>query len=643
MVHYINRGAVITIADPLRPGEYKEIRNSDWDALPEIISFTEFLRWNYTWDYGRYIRQAHAYGRLPLPWGMPKTAEIANVRILDGKYDRKDQKSFWMHVICQVTFVSEDGEFNQQYLVHGMLWQNGISDFMLSADLYDEQYICCRHPLDEYLVPILQKREFDRIAQEIRDEFIPDAEGKIDGFILAQAMDYQVRYARLSKNRSVRSKLIPEKRTVTVYDKYYHKQLLEVEDRTILVDQELKEKDEKHAAIIHECVHAYLHNLFYTLQSYYRRIIGKEAPEFDDYFYSPEQRKCVHWMETQANAITRHIQMPQDETEEAILGCFDRIVGKPDWDDYRELIDCIKTKFGVSRYAAKKRILELGWSEVRGIYVYNVTGYVEDYDVAINFPEDSTYTLSLSDISDIHAECEEFAALVHSGRFIYVDGHVVLNQEKYIVRDPLYHIVIGLTEYARHHMAECCLDFKRVYGEFDYSYTFGELHKDELKPITPENRTLSEEQRKRLRSVMYELETECGRLECEPTVSPFGRAVIFHMERCGLTIDQVADRSGLGVNTISNMRSGKKVRLETVLAFCAALELEKIFRIDLMQKAHVQFDTGNPAHRLYMTIFELFPKPSVFLINECLIEEGFTPWTQERETTKRLAKKSAAG
>ena len=112
------------------------------------------------------------------------------------------------------------------------------------------------------------------------------------------------------------------------------------------------------------------------------------------------------------------------------------------------------------------------------------------------------------------------------------------------------------------------------------------------------------------------------------------------MERCGVTSDQVADRSIMGVNTVNKMRSGKKVKLETVLAFCVALELEESFRIDLMQKAKVDYDMSNPAHRLYVTIFELMEKPNVFQINELLKAEGFTPWTRDREEKKRYAKKS---
>ena len=82
----------------------------------------------------------------------------------------------------------------------------------------------------------------------------------------------------------------------------------------------------------------------------------------------------------------------------------------------------------------------------------------------------------------------------------------------------------------------------------------------------------------------------------------------------------------------------------TNFTFDQVKDFEKAYEIfDLMQKAHVQFDPGNPAHRMYMTIFDLLPEANVFQINECLMAEGFKPWTQERESTKRLAKKSAAG
>ena len=114
------------------------------------------------------------------------------------------------------------------------------------------------------------------------------------------------------------------------------------------------------------------------------------------------------------------------------------------------------------------------------------------------------------------------------------------------------------------------------------------------------------------------------------------------MARCNVTEDIVADRSGLGVDTVSKMRQGETVKLETVLAFCVALELEEAFRYDLMKKADVRFDMRKKAHKVYLTIFDILPDANVFQINQFLKNENLTTWTKECECKKRRAKKNAA-
>lgn len=448
MTIYLDREPFLTIPDKLHPGQYKVIRNPDWHGeLPEIVSFTDFLKWNYTLEYGRHIRELHYYRQLPLPWGVPRDADIETVIIEEGRYDRIDHDSFDMYVICNVVFDMNGCRQCQKYIVHGYYCSNGVSDFLCDAELYNGQFIRLNNPLDEFLVPILSKKDFESIAQKIFEGFYPyksNYPGCINTFVIARFMGLDIKYARLSKNGKVKSKLILDKRDTTVYDKDGKTIKMKITGPTILVYESLEEEEAQNA-IIHECVHAYLHNLFYELQSYYRKMVGRKMPEFNDYFYSKTQRSCLKWMETQANAIPRFIQMPEEQASEVILNFFEKLPGEPDWDDYRELIDLVKWKFGVSRNAAKKCIIELGWPEVRGVYVYNTTGYVEDYDVELRFPDDYNYTLSFSHISDVFASCETFAELVRSKKFIYLDGHVVINCDRYIRKE--HGIAMGLTEY----------------------------------------------------------------------------------------------------------------------------------------------------------------------------------------------------
>ena len=96
MLTHINRGPVITVKDPLRLGQYKQFRNPDWNEMPEIVSFTQFLTWNYLTDYGQHIRRLHHRGQLPLPWYIDFDSTITNVSIRDGKFDGIDESSFYM-------------------------------------------------------------------------------------------------------------------------------------------------------------------------------------------------------------------------------------------------------------------------------------------------------------------------------------------------------------------------------------------------------------------------------------------------------------------------------------------------------------------------------------------------------------------
>ena len=220
MTIYLDRGPFLHIPDKLHPGQYKVIRNPDWHGeLPEIVSFTDFLKWNYTQDYGRYIRELHSHHWLPLPWGVPQNAEIETVIIEEGRYDRIDNDSFDMYVICGVLFDMNGCQQYQKYIVHGFYSSYGGSDFLCSAEMYDGKYIRLNHPLDEFLVPILSKRDFESIAQEIIDRFYPYKSNypcRINTASIAKAMGHDIKYARLSKNGKVRSKLILDKRDTTV-------------------------------------------------------------------------------------------------------------------------------------------------------------------------------------------------------------------------------------------------------------------------------------------------------------------------------------------------------------------------------------------------------------------------------------------
>lgn len=192
MVINLDVGPFLSIPDKLNPGQYYVVKNPDWNGcLPDIVTFTEFLKWNYTLDYGRFIRGMHRYGMLPMPWGIPQKATIENVVILNGFYDRIDHSSFNMHVICEVYFSLNGFHWCQQYVIYGKYVSGGRSNFFTEIDLYDGKYIRLKNPLDSCLVPILRKRQFKEIAKEMLEEFYPyeiTAPCWINAYALAKSM-----------------------------------------------------------------------------------------------------------------------------------------------------------------------------------------------------------------------------------------------------------------------------------------------------------------------------------------------------------------------------------------------------------------------------------------------------------------------
>lgn len=152
---------------------------------------------------------------MPLTWYNSSDSKITNVAIIDGKYDRIDEFSFYMYIICSVTFYYE-GIFQQQcYCVNGYCNIAEKSDFLCDVSIYDDKRFRLKNPLNEFLVPILPKKRYDETALQILSNYYPfryDIPCVISGVALAKEMGYHIQYARLSLDGKVKSKVIFEEK-----------------------------------------------------------------------------------------------------------------------------------------------------------------------------------------------------------------------------------------------------------------------------------------------------------------------------------------------------------------------------------------------------------------------------------------------
>lgn len=117
------------------------------------------------------------------------------------------------------------------------------------------------------------------------------------------------------------------------------------------------------------------------------------------------------------------------------------------------VIDELAHFFEVSRMAAKIRMTNLGYSEVRNVFIYIDGKYVRPYTYRKDaIKENQTFCIGLADALSESNASSSFKEKLQTGNYLYVESHFCLNDLKHIENNRL-------TDYARLHLDECCLVF----------------------------------------------------------------------------------------------------------------------------------------------------------------------------------------
>lgn len=93
----------------------------------------------------------------------------------------------------------------------------------------------------------------------------------------------------------------------------------------------------------------------------------------------------------------------------------------------------------------------------------------------------------------------------------------------------------------------------------------------------------------------------------------FSETLVAHMTRLNFTNEQLAGTSLLDAKSIQNMRSGKQLRLTSVVAVCIGLQLEPVYSMDLIGKSGYYLSNSVKDCAYRMLIFEHYTTP----ISEC--------------------------
>ena len=460
----------------------------------------------------------------------------------------------------------------------------------------------------------------------------------IDPSELAKSMGLTVKLKRITEDCSIFGQIFFEDSTAEIYDEKLCQSVEEeVSAKTILVDPEtyfLYNLGKVNNTIVHECVHWDLHRKAFELERLYNneasRIKCQVAGGVEGNSWT-----ATEWMEWQANALAPRIQMPMGmfKTQASkYIKEYRDMLGKDDIIDVIEpVIDELAAFFCVSRLAAKIRMVDAGYEEAIGAFIYVDGRYVTPHKFRKNaIREDQTYTISAEEATIQSVINREFGELVRTGVYQYVDAHFVLNHPRYLEQraDGL----VYLTDYARNHIDECCIPFDMTVKSTDKKdyYSVCYLNKDKDSTVSfdikysdgYQNSTDAAKKAKLVEEIVME---EMAIFQDLPNDYERSMKKVWDWkhEKEGLTYKELAERIHMDDQTISRLINNKRdPSINSLVLICLGMHLPPEISMHLIDKSPVALNYNKNDHIWYKFALTHLSKQSMISIENFFQEHN---------------------
>lgn len=548
----------------------------------------------------------------------------------DRHTDRYDHKRRWFKISCT-----------------GDLSCN-LDDFAIAGTEEYNYRSKQDNPMSDSLVPIIHKDQLEAVARDFLEKYYKEALYKpmaVDPAVLAERMGLSVQLKHITPDFSTFGQIFFTDCETEYYDKDSSSfKKVQVKSGTIFVDPDayfLRNLGSVNNTIIHECVHWDKHRKAFELERLYNENATQIKCQVVGGIKDNKVRSATDWMEWQANSLTPRIQMPYTQVKikaaEFIRNYLRLFPGAKLIDIMEPVIDEMASFFCVSRLAAKIRMVDLGYEEAIGTFTYIDGRYVKPHSFK-NGTLQHNQTFSISE-RDAIVESTMIPALrekIKSGNYLFVDSHFCINDAKYIEYDDSGQAF--LTDYARHHMDECCLVFdlsihraansycKQFYIEcvlyrdatsdiiFEAHFNDSKINNDidaQTKAIITYNKELAE--------VMQNLP------------GGFSGALKYLMTWKGKTVEALAGDCCLDPKTIQRMRNNEayETTIETIVAICIALQLPPTVSEALIARSAYSLGVSEK-HLTYRFLLNACYTKPIYECNEMLLRLGLEPLTKEK-------------
>lgn len=544
-------------------------------------------------------------------------------------YDRYDEKSGWFKVSCS-----------------GDLSKN-LKDFNISSvESYNYRNSPIK-PMSDALVPIIRAEQLEDAATEFLSRHYPESLKSpipVNPYELVKRMSLSVQMKSSSSDCSVFGQIFFTDCETEYYDKQEKKfKKIHVGKGTIFVDQDayyLRNLGSVNNTIIHECVHWDLHRKAFELE----RLYNENATHIQCQVVGgikDSSKSATDWMEWQANSLTPRILMPYKQTSLKVAEIIRKHKSQYQTTELADIIegviDELAQYFNVSRQSAKIRMIDLGYDEAMGAFIFIDGHYIKPHSFKRGIlKRNQTFSISEQDAIIQSITNADLRNKINSGDYIFAESHFCINHPKYIKRTENK---THLTDYARFHIDECCLIFnlnilKSPNNYCKEYYTECVLYRDSLSDITfeahyntsPENDTV-DNRAKMLCKQSHDLSELLSYLPHK-----FNEALVYLMKRNNVTVEALAEASGMEPKTIQRLRTDENYTstLETIIAVCIGLHLHPLISEALINCSTFRLKLTTDLHVIYKHLLTSCYTKSIQECNETLIAANFSPLTKEK-------------
>ena len=571
--------------------------------------------------------------------------EVQNPQVMTVKCEEAGLKDINMKIgvaadVVQMSLGTKKVESDRKKRWFYVIVKSDIDEKLQNPELMDvkEYFNGSFDPvnaLDQFLLPYIYTADLEEMGDDFNMWYCTDA--------IRQMYEFPAEYALQAMELSCYEADLPEsclgrmyfrEDIATTYFKYPYVGEVKSEGEiikpgTILINRERYQNGYGHnirLTIAHEMVHWYLHKKYFKLLAILdndNSVLSCEVePSQLTNEMTPAQR--AHWFaEWQANALALRIVMPQSLAVEAFSEARAAAIQQPHFTTgglVEDIIDRVASLFDVPRYVVKQRTRQLDWDLVDGAFIYVDDRYHDPFTFQEGIlDQHQTFIIDKAGYDHLYQTSSDFQGLIDSGEYIYLGYVVCKNAPKYIEMDTsLGRAELKLSRYAEEHADECCLIFNwksisylnevkepyefygqsflskdvsaAAYIEYTYDKEFNLKYNQ-----SPDCIAEAVAQYNAARDAEKQVKIELLQNNCET----FADALIYHMDRKDIKIDQLVERSGLSDTTIKNYRSGaKKPPIENVMAVCIGLNLPRRYSEDLLERAGYKLN-DSPQGRAY--------------------------------------------